>query len=121
MNAEEIRDHVITSLEDMKGEDIRVLDIGDISDFADYMVIVSATSVRHARSLAESVLDALRERGIRALGHEGEDLSEWVLIDFADVVVHVMLPEVRRFYDLEKLWDEDIRKLVARHRERDGG
>ena len=121
MNSEEIRDCVVTSLEDMKGGDIRVLDIHDISDFADYMVVVSGTADRHVKSLSEAVLDALQEQGVRALGHEGEDLSEWVLIDFVDVVVHVMRPEVRKFYDLEKLWDEDIRKLVHRHREKDNG
>lgn len=121
MNAEEIRDQAVQTLEDMKGVDIRVLDIADISDFADYMIIVSGTSDRHVRALAEAVKDELRERGTRAMGHEGEDLSEWVLIDFADVVVHVMRPEVRQFYDLEKLWDEDIRRLVSRHREREGG
>ena len=86
MNSEEIRDLAIAALEDMKGEDICVLDIGDISDFADYMVIVSGTSDRHVKSLAETVQDGLREHGVRALGHEGEDLSEWILIDFADVV-----------------------------------
>ena len=121
MNSEELRDQVISSLEDMKGEDIRVLDIGDISDFADYMVIVSGTSDRHVRSLASSMIESLRAQGVRALGQEGEELSEWILIDFADVVVHVMRPEVRKYYDLEKLWDEDIRKLVARHRERENG
>jgi ribosome-associated protein len=121
MNSEEIRDQVITSLDDMKGEDIHILDIGDISDFADYMVIVSGNSARHVRALAETVQDDMKKAGIGVLGHEGEELSEWILIDFADVVVHVMRPEVRKFYDLEKLWDEDIRKLVARYRDQDGG
>jgi ribosome-associated protein len=120
MNSEDIRDHIVASLNEMKGEDIRVLSIVDISDFADFMVIVCGTSNRHVRSLAQSVQDDLRALGVRILGHEGEDLSEWILVDFADVVVHVMRPEVRKFYDLEKLWDKDIRKLVTRHRELDG-
>ena len=116
-SASQIKDLVVTALDDMKGEDIQVLAIDDISDFADFMVVVSGTSDRHVRALASSMIDDLKDAGVRALSSEGEDLGEWVLVDFADVVVHVMRPEVRAFYELEKLWGEDIRNMVRRQRE----
>ena len=85
--------------------------------FADYMVVVSGTSDRHVRSLASNAIDDLRKTGVRAIGSEGEELGEWILVDFADVVVHVMREEVRAFYEIEKLWGEDIRNMLKQQRE----
>ena len=108
----QIKDWVVSALEDSKGVDIQVLQIDDISDFTDYMVVVSGTSDRHVKSLASNTIDDLREAGVFALGVEGEELGEWVLVDFADVVIHVMREEVRAYYEIEKLWGEDIRNML---------
>lgn len=118
MNPEKIKNHVVAAVEDMKGNDIRVIDINDISDFADYMVVVSGTSDTHVRAIAREASNQLRKSGVMPLSEDGADVGEWVLVDFGDVVLHVMRPEVREYYDLEKLWDEDVRELVKKHRER---
>ncbi|MHB1951954.1 MAG: ribosome silencing factor [Acidiferrobacteraceae bacterium] len=95
-------------LDQAKGVDIQSLDVRKMTDIADYMVIASGTSTRHVSSLADRVIDDLRERNVRPVGVEGRSQGEWVLLDFGDVVVHVMLPQVRDFYSLEKLWSEDV-------------
>jgi len=117
MKPEQIKDQVVDALEDTKGVDIRVIDIEDISDFADFMIVVSGTSDTHVRALARSASDSLRKQGLIPLSEDGADVGEWVLVDFGDVVLHVMRPEVREYYDLEKLWDEDVRALMKKHRE----
>ncbi len=117
MKPEQIKDQVVDALEEIKGVDIRVIDIADISDFADFMVVASGTSDTHVKALARSASDSLRKQGIIPLNEDGADVGEWVLVDFGDVVLHVMRPEVREYYDLEKLWDEDVRALVKKHRE----
>lgn len=117
MQVDQIKDQVVDALEDVKAHDIRVLDIGDISDFADYMVVASGTSDTHVKALAREASDRLRQQGVKPLNEDGRELGEWVLVDFGDVVLHVMRPEVREYYDLEKLWDEDVRELVKQHRE----
>jgi len=95
---------VIDALEELKGVDIRVLDVCGLTSITDRMVVASGTSTRHVKSLAENVARKTREAGFRALGVEGEQAAEWVLVDLGDVVVHVMMPSVREFYALEKLW-----------------
>jgi ribosome-associated protein len=91
-------------LVDAKGLDIRVLDVRQLTDITDYMIIVNGTSTRHVQSVADKLVEGMRARGIRSLGVEGADIGEWVLVDFGDVVVHVMRPQTRQFYNLEKLW-----------------
>ncbi len=120
MNSEQVKDQVIDALEDVKGQDIKVMDIADISDFADFMIVVSGTSDTHVKALARSASDKLRTAGVKPLNEDGSEVGEWVLVDFGDVVLHVMRPEVRAYYDLEKLWDEDVRKMVEKHREEHG-
>jgi ribosome-associated protein len=116
MQAEELKDLVVQALEDRKAVDIRVLDVRDKTSITDLMVVASGTSDRHVRSLAGTVIDTAKEHGVRPLGTEGEQIGEWILVDLVDVVVHVMLPQVRDFYNLEKLWEfEDSPGASARH------
>mgnify|MGYP001812024165 CR=1 FL=1 len=93
------------TLDDMKATDIVVMDVRHLTPITDAMFVASGRSDRHVRSIAESVVDRSRESGIRPLGIEGMEGGEWVLIDLADVIVHVMIPRTRDFYEIEKLWD----------------
>lgn len=95
---------VIAALEDVKAVDIRVIDVRNKTSITDRMVIASGTSTRHVKALAENVELKAKQHGFIPLGIEGEQTAEWVLLDLGDVVVHVMLPETRTFYGLEKLW-----------------
>ena len=104
MESAELMHLVMEALDDLKGVNIVDLDVTDLTDVMDYLVIASGTSNRHVKSLADNVLTRAREQGCRPLGVEGQDGGEWVLVDFGDVVVHVMLPATRDFYDLERLW-----------------
>jgi len=104
METEALADLVVDALDDLKGLDIRRIDVRDRTSVTDVMVIASGTSERHIRSLAERVIERSRAGGLKPLGVEGESGSDWTLIDLGDVVVHVMLPEKREFYNLEKLW-----------------
>ena len=96
---------VTAALDDLKAQNVTVLDVRDLTGMTDTIVIASGTSDRHVKSLAFRVLERARAAGYRSLGVEGEREGEWVLVDLQDVVVHVMLPRVREFYGLEKLWD----------------
>ena len=104
MNSEQLCDLVIEALEEVKAKDIVKLDVRELTTVTDYMIVASGTSNRHVRALAEAVADKSREAGHRPAGIEGADGSEWVLLDLGDALVHVMLPRVREFYNLEKLW-----------------
>ena len=104
MNSEQLCDLVIDALEEVKARDIVQLDVRELTTVTDYMIVASGTSNRHVKALAEAVADKAREAGHRPAGIEGEDGSEWVLLDLQDALVHVMLPRVREFYNLEKLW-----------------
>ena len=113
MTAGTIEQLICDTLIDAKGQDIRVLDVRKVTDFTDFMVIVSGTSNRHVVSMAEKVREKLRDFGRKALGTEGEKPGDWVLVDFGDVVVHIMRPQTRDFYNLEKLWSDGERADVA--------
>ncbi len=95
---------VRTALEDVKAKDILVMDISTVSNMADAIVIACGTSTRHIKSLAHNVAEEARKAGFRPIGVEGERDAEWILVDLGFVVVHVMLPTARKFYDLESLW-----------------
>ncbi len=99
-----LRDIVLAAVEDMKGREPVEIDIRDKASFADELIIVSGTSTRHVRSIAEEVAKQAKTAGCPPIGVEGEREGEWVLVDLADIVVHVMLPRVREFYGLERLW-----------------
>ncbi len=104
MNSEQLCDLVVAALEEVKAKDIVRLDVRELTTVTDYMIVASGTSNRHVRALADAVADKAREAGHRPAGIEGEEGSEWVLLDLRDTLVHVMLPRVREFYNLEKLW-----------------
>ena len=92
------------ALEDLKAVDPIVLDVRELSSVMDWLIVASGTSNRHVKSLADNVMMKAKQQGLRPLGVEGERVGEWVLVDFGDVVVHVMQPAARSFYDLERLW-----------------
>ena len=107
----QMRDTVVNALEDAKGVDIRTLDVRKLTDITDFMVVVSGTSERHVRTMAERVSEFMLAEGWKPLGVEGEETGEWVLSDFVDVVVHIMREKTRTHYDLEGLWDETLAGL----------
>ncbi len=100
---------VASALDGLKAADVQVLDVRHLTTVTDTMVIASGRSDRHVRAIAAAVVEQCKRAGHRPLGVEGERSGEWVLVDLADVVVHVMLPRVREFYNLEKLWDMPLR------------
>ena len=104
MNSDELCDLVVDALDDIKAQDIVRLDVQEMTTVTDWMVVASGTSNRHVSALVDNVAEKAREAGHRPIGIEGEDGGEWVLLDLQDVLVHVMLPKVREFYNLEKLW-----------------
>lgn len=99
-----LNDVIIEALENVKGQDISVLDVRDLSDVMDSLIVVSGNTTRQVRALADSVIEDCKQAGFRPLGVEGADVGEWVLVDLGDTVVHIMLPTTRAFYDLERLW-----------------
>jgi ribosome-associated protein len=94
----------IDALEDVKGINIVSMDVTELTDVTDTLVVASGNSNRQVKALADSVIEKAKKAGFQPVGVEGMDTSEWVLVDLGDVVVHVMLPETRAFYELEKLW-----------------
>lgn len=104
MDSEQLSELVVDALEELKGKDITRLDVRDLTTVTDYMVVASGTSNRHVKALAEAVAEKAKEAGHRPAGIEGEEGGEWVLLDLGDTLVHVMLPRIREFYNLEKLW-----------------
>ena len=104
MQAERLSEQVTHALGDLKAVNAVTIDVRRLTDVMDYLIIASGTSNRHVKSLADHVTQELKKQGVRPLGTEGEDAGEWVLVDYGEVVVHIMLPATRDFYDLERLW-----------------
>jgi ribosome-associated protein len=100
-----LRDVVLGALDELKAVNVKAIDVRGITDITDTMVMASGTSDRHVKSIADRVIQRCKEAGYRPYGLEGERDGEWVLLDLQDVVLHVMLPRVREFYALEKLWE----------------
>ena len=105
MQVSELKDLVVNALEETKGKDISVMDVRGKTDVTDLMIIVSGTSTRHVKSLADNLARTCKDAGVMPLGMEGEEQAEWVLLDLGDIVVHLMMPAARQFYDLERLWE----------------
>ncbi len=113
MEIEQLRELVHSALEDMKARDITELDVRGKSSVTDYMVIASGTSKRHVMSVAQDVLEKVKEAGMLPVGTEGQGVGDWILVDLGDIVVHVMMPDARSFYDLERLWQFDAEDEAA--------
>lgn len=107
MNLDEIQKLAVTSLDDMKAQDVTVLDVKGKSSMTDVMIIATGNSTRHVKSIAGNLIKTFKDADNQPLGSEGEENGEWVLVDLDDVVVHVMQRDVRDFYNLEKLWGVD--------------
>ncbi len=110
MQAKKLRDLILKALDDMKARDVIILDVRDKTSITDIMIIASGTSNRHVRSIAETVAFQAKNAGEPPLGIEGTQEGEWALVDLNEIVVHVMQPKVRDFYQLERLWSLDIGK-----------
>jgi ribosome-associated protein len=104
MELEQLKDLVVETLRDMKARDITIMDVRGKTAVTDYMIVASGTSDRHVKAVAETVAYRAKEAGEPPIGTEGVDAGEWALVDLNGVVVHVMLPKVRDFYNLERLW-----------------
>jgi len=110
-----LRNVAAAALDDAKAKDLVVLDVRKISDFTDYMMIVTGTSNRHVISIADKVREKMAGEGIKPSGVEGMDNGDWVLLDYGGVVVHIMRAAVRDFYNLEKLWSDAKTVKTASH------
>ena len=101
----QIADLAIQVLDDHKAIDIRCLEVSHLTSMMDFMIVASGRSDRHVRALGDALTTACKEKSIEVLGSEGQEAAEWLLVDLVDVVVHIMLPRAREFYEIEKLWD----------------
>lgn len=114
MQTNEMKQVVLNALDELKADNVNVIDVKDRTSVTDFMVFASGTSSRHVKSLADNVISEVKEHGARPLGIEGADASDWVLVDLGEIVVHVMMPATRSFYDLERFWlDGDAEDLGA--------
>lgn len=106
MKSPELKIICLDALEDLKAKDILPLDIRGISGFADWFIIATASSSRNAKALSNKIIETVKENKLKVVGVEGQEDSEWVLVDCGDVIVNIMQQETREFYDLESLWGE---------------
>jgi ribosome-associated protein len=105
LSFDQLRELVVTALEDFKAVDIQLIDVSGRNPLTELFVIASGTSSRHVKSMAENLIMQAKEAGCQPLGVEGQRNAEWILVDLNDVIVHLMLPQTRVFYNLEKLWE----------------
>ncbi len=96
---------MLSTLEELKAVDIKSVDVTGYSPLSDHFVIATGNSTRHVKSMADKLVQAAKARGMQPLGVEGEQEAQWVLVDLNDIIVHLMLPQARAFYNIEKLWD----------------
>jgi ribosome-associated protein len=104
MELEQIKQAVVDSIEDIKGFDINVMDVRKLTSMASYMIVASASSSRQSKAVAHNVSEKLKLLGVPTRGIEGEREGEWVLLDLGEIIVHIMLPTTRAYYNLEQLW-----------------
>jgi ribosome-associated protein len=105
MSIANLRDLAVTALNDLKAIDLTVIDVRDITTIADTMIICTGRSSRHVQSLAENVITEAKRQHVTYLNFEGQKEGEWIIVDLGDVIVHVMQPAAREFYNLEDLWE----------------
>ena len=105
LTSDQLRDLVLRALEDYKATDIQQIDVSGQNPLTDVFVIASGNSTRHIKSMAENLIMKVKAAGCPPIGVEGQQQAEWVLVDLNDVIVHLMLPKTRAFYNLEKLWE----------------
>lgn len=102
---------VLDTLNEMKAQNIKDLDVTRLTSITDHMIIASGTSSRHVKSIAEKVIEQSKKSGTIPLGSEGVDEGEWALIDLGDIIIHIMQPAIRDYYQLERLWSVEIQEL----------
>lgn len=107
MNIKKTIDLILKTLEDAKALDVIVFEVSKLTSISDYMIIASGRSNRQVNSMAEKVVEAAKDTGIQPIGTEGKKEGEWVLVDLGDIIVHIMQPDTREYYQLEKLWSAD--------------
>jgi ribosome-associated protein len=106
VDKQDVRKLAVDAIDELKGQDVVELDVHTLTDVTDCLVIASGRSDRHVKSLAQNVIEKAKAAGVQPLGVEGLDEGDWVLVDLCDVVVHVMQPETRDYYEIEKLWSK---------------
>jgi len=106
MHIDALKNLVVDALEELKAQDITILDVSKLTSVTDLMLVASGTSSRHVAAMANNVVERVKAQGVQPLGVEGQTGAEWVLVDLGDLVVHVMQAETRRLYDLERLWTD---------------
>ncbi len=104
LSFDQLKELVISALEDFKAIDIQIIDVSELNPLTELFVIASGSSSRHVKSMAENLIMRAKAAGCQPLGVEGQRVADWVLVDLNDVIVHLMLPQARAFYNLEKLW-----------------
>lgn len=105
LTSTELQQLVVKTLEEFKAQDIKSIDVSGLNPLTDQFVIASGSSTRHVKSMAQKLVQVAKAAGNQPLGIEGERESKWILVDLNDVIVHIMLPQTRAFYNLEKLWE----------------
>jgi ribosome-associated protein len=108
-----MKDAVVNAIEDIKGFDITVLDVTKLTSMTNYMIICSANSSRQTKAIADNIYVELKAKGYNPRGLEGEKEGEWVLVDLGEVIVHIMTPTTRAYYNLEQLWGGESRHVSA--------
>lgn len=103
-NTPDILSIALEALDELKARNVTDLDVRELTSIADHMVIATGTSSRHVKALADNVIEQAKAAGVMPVGTEGQQNAEWILVDLGDVIVHVMQPATREFYDLERLW-----------------
>ncbi|MDO4249955.1 MAG: ribosome silencing factor [Moraxella sp.] len=118
LSLQAVLDLVTATLDDLKAKNITILEVAHLTEVAERMVICDATSKRHVKALADKLGAAMKEAGLMPLGREGDKDSDWTLVDLGSVVVHIMTPQAREFYDLEGLWSspDALKELMAQNR-----
>ncbi len=105
LSAQQLHQLVLSTLEDLKALDIKSVDVTGLNPLTDHLVVASGNSTRHVKSMADKLVQVAKANGVKPLGVEGEREAQWVLVDLNDVIVHLMLPQARAFYNIEKLWE----------------